>query len=193
MADAWAALLGALIGGGAAIGGQLVSESYKRYRDRRGTAAAIAGEVSAITKRAAMGKTAEVFENLLRMAQRGEKVTFPNLHRDPMAFDPVYEKHLDKIGLLDPDVVMSAAAFYNYLQGLRVFQASIADGTIPAAPNVMKEMIDIWNAAAEEGNRLLSDLQVIAAEPYVRPLRLLKSRTLTNFVVKMKKARNIQE
>src|SRR5690349_12349192 len=147
MAEAWAALLGALIGG-AAIGGQLVSESYKRHRDRRSTAAAIAGEVSAITKRAAMGKTAEHYEHLLRMAERGEKLAFPKLHRDPVAFDPVYEKHLDKIGLLDPDVVMSAAAFYNYLQGLRVFQAAIADGTIPAAPNVIKEMIDIWNAAA---------------------------------------------
>jgi hypothetical protein len=113
------AIIAAAVGATAAIMSGLGVEAYKRHRDRKGIASAIAGEISGIIMMTAKRRHVERFQGALERLDRNEPVVIPGILGVEPKLDPVVEKNLDKLGALGGDLPERIAHFYQFLMGIR--------------------------------------------------------------------------
>jgi hypothetical protein len=98
--QATAALLGAFIGASAGITSGVALEMYKRWRDRQGTASALAGEIASILYMTEKRGHVALFENALPTLDAGQDVSVPDIAPGREFRDPVADRYLDRLGLL---------------------------------------------------------------------------------------------
>jgi hypothetical protein len=161
MDEAAAALTGAFIGASAGIAGGLLLEAYKRRRDRRGTASALAGEIASILFMAERRRYVEFFTGILPQLNAGVDVPIAKFGPGGDYRDPVVDRFLDKIGLLSGDLPERIVRFYSILTGIRRDLERMANGELNAAgkASVIAEDLAIWQEAVALGNQLMADLR----------------------------------
>jgi len=153
-------LVGVVIG---AVSSSFLTEYYKRYRDRRALAFALRGEIRAHLS--ALPAHSTIFKKFAEQARLDQPVAlFPF---DPPS-DPIFEKGVDKIGLLEGDLPERLAYFYARLNGYRrVLQMTsrkhFGETGTPLA-TVFTNMIAQIEEVAPVGQRLVDELGV-TAEP----------------------------
>ena len=165
---------------GAAIGSLLTAmvggvplEDYRRHRDRKSAAAILAAEIEAFLEMAVAFKTVSNIELLLPVFDAGKDVPFPKLYTAPPEFGPLFEKHIDRLGLLPPDVAGRVVRFYHCMIGARAAVKNMFSVDWDDQPHVPKMKaslvrsgIAMWRDAEALGPRLIADLQAIAGEPW---------------------------
>ncbi len=160
-------VLGVVIGAVLAGLGKLVFDLYTRAQDRKGIAAAIAGEVSGIIYATEMTKMVDSFEWLANALRSPSPPSPPwNYVDTEFKVDPVLAAYLPRIGTLGGDLPQRIAHFYNLVGTIRLKQKMMASGLWNDAPLAAADAIDsgiaIWKAAEADGRQLVSDLQAFS-------------------------------
>ena len=169
MDAATAGLIGVVIG---AFSSSFLTEYYKRYRDRRALAFALRGEIRAHLS--AFPTLTKIFTNFADMAVREDPVPLFPFEPPP---DPIYEKSVDKLGLLEGDFPERLAYFYARLNGLRrVLKLAGQNHYGDTGPDLARALNSALSQLEEiepTAQRLIDELGA-AAEPrvyvYARPL-----------------------
>ncbi|WP_148058623.1 hypothetical protein [Pseudomonas frederiksbergensis] len=100
-----------------------LAEDYRRFRDGSTLAAALAGELGSIL--VSLPRLKESIENLIKLCDEGRMVKLPEW---PMPSSPVYERGVDKIGLLEVELSRETSFIYDQIRAFRViFSLSSAD------------------------------------------------------------------
>jgi hypothetical protein len=180
-----ATLVGSFVGASAAIGAGPLLESYKRHRDRSGTASAIAGEIAAIIDISIKRKHAEGFASFLVPLKKGTDVKIGNIvgfNKD--ALDPIIESHIGKLGLLPSSLSRKIAAFYTYLQGIRIDLLRLAsdefDGDPSSKAQIIEEDLALWKQTVDLGNSIIQELDKVSSEKWWLVAILCKAFTWHN-------------
>jgi hypothetical protein len=114
MAELNAALvgfLGVLVG---SYGSNFLAEDYRRFRDGRSLAGALAGELESHGEPIPSVKAG--LESMGDKVLAGDKLELPEW---PIPNSPVFEENAAKIGLLGPDLARDVAYVYEHLRAFR--------------------------------------------------------------------------
>lgn len=162
-----AAILGAFIGGTAIVGSYVILESYKRHRDRQGTASAFAGEIAAELRMGEARKYVENFTTIAAQLEQGDERPFPAIvsgeHRGP---EPALRPLRDRIGMLPGDLPERVAQFHLYLGAIRTDLLRLAEGEFRGRPAdaaiLIREDLHLWvNDTVPLGRQLVTDLRAL--------------------------------
>jgi hypothetical protein len=160
------AVLSGFIGASAGIGSGLLLEAYRRRRDRKGVASALAGEISAILTITSMRQYEQLFAGLLSRIEAGEDVPIPLvITNDPNALDPIIAKHIDKLGMLGGNLPERVAHFHYVLNALRIDAVALAKvptGNVAGKRGVMTQDLALWRDAEPKARALAAQLKKIA-------------------------------
>lgn len=115
-------VVGAIIG---AISSSWLSEYYKRYRDIKALAFALAGELGSHLE-AFSDDVLMQFDALAVMAKNN---AFPGI-TEFESFDFVYEKNIEKLGLLEGTLPLRLVTTYGRIKAGRVALQNIAKGAL---------------------------------------------------------------
>lgn len=129
---AWAVFTAAL-----ALLGKVVFDAWSRGRERRAIAAALAGEIAGYLHNLRPEHTAANLRALAAMpaeARRAALAMFPQLPSG----HPVFDKSLDRLGLLEPGVVRDVSAFYNAITGMRLLCAHVGSERFAKADDALQ-------------------------------------------------------
>jgi hypothetical protein len=156
-----------------AVVGGVPLEHYRRHRDRQSTAAIIAAEIRSFVDMAAAHGTVSNFEKLLPILDANKDVPLPAFYTVPPEFGPIFERHIDKLGLLPPHVAGRVVRFYHHLLSIRSMIKNLVDtdwGNKPETPKIKAAMIRagvrVWTTASDLATPLVRELEHIAAEPW---------------------------
>lgn len=114
MAELNAALvgfLGVLVGG---YGSNFLAEDYRRFRDSRALAGALAGELESHGE--AVPTLKDGLERMGNKVLAGEKLDLPEW---PIPPSPLFDENASKIGLLGPELARDVAYVYEHLRAFR--------------------------------------------------------------------------
>jgi hypothetical protein len=166
-------LLSALVGAATAVLAGIPLEHYKRHRDRRGTAAVIAGEIAALLHVTERGNTIENFRTIQKALEAGKDVPIPEVYTVEPTYGPIFEKLIDKLGLLPVDVAERVVQFYGYLIGIRAVLKNLFSGAWDEMPDPKRTKagqiavgLALWADASAVARPLIDELRTIAAEPW---------------------------
>jgi hypothetical protein len=112
-------LLGTIVGATAAIVGQVISERYKRHRDRQMTARGLAASIEATLLMTDRRGYVPLIEGIVARLKQGQQIKSEKLLDDP-SVDPVTAGMLDRVGLLGHDLPGRIVAFMFVLTGIRI-------------------------------------------------------------------------
>ncbi len=157
------AALGAVI---TAIVGGIPLENYRRHRDRNSTAVILAAEIDALLLITERDCIVEQFEAILRVLDAGKDIETPRMYVEVPQFGPIFETHIEKLGLLSPDLSGRLVRFYHLLIGVRASLHNFvetswpagAEGTKMKAAN-LRAGIAMWLDAEKLGKPLVADLR----------------------------------
>jgi hypothetical protein len=127
----------AVLAVGGAIISKVVYDLWSRWREKRGIAAAIAGELGAYIAFLKMGKPSAHFRTMATMdsAMRVRVLrAFPPLPTS----HPVFDKVADKIGLLPPDDARAISRAYNAVTGFRLHLTNLSSDRFLAADDAVQ-------------------------------------------------------
>jgi hypothetical protein len=150
------------------LGNALFSEHYKRYRERKALAAALAGELAthlgAITE-----ETLKNFEILAAAARAKAFHGFPEFD----ASDLVLEKNVERLGLLDGDLPERVVTVYGHIRAARGALQRIARGAFADRQDIIAATFDYHikqfrEKALPEGKQLVTDLRLEATRAWWR-------------------------
>lgn len=166
-------IIGALIGAAALIAAGVLAESYKRNRDRRSTASAIAGEISTLIAMVKRRRHVEMFDAAKKRLDSGQSVTIRNVVGTGLdgTIDPVAERHIERLGLLsESGLPERIVTFYTNLRGIRIDIVNLAKGAfddnLASKANIIGEDLAIWAETETLGNQLCDELRRIAQEQW---------------------------
>jgi hypothetical protein len=146
----------------------IVLMSFKRHLDRQGVASAIGGEIYSILHMEEKRQTAHYFASLLPRLHAGEHLTYPDLTggaSDPQKLPPIFEKNIDKVGLLPENLPERVVTFHTYLRGIQVDTWNLVKGTFPepaAQANVIQADLALWGDAQQLGASIGVELRRLA-------------------------------
>ena len=160
-------VFGALVG---AISSSWLSEYYKRYRDTKALAFALSGELASHLEAFTPGVIAQ-FDALAIMARENR---FPGL-TEFEGFDLVYDRNIDKLGLLEGTLPFRLVMTYGRIKAGRISLQNIARGGLAhdqgRLGNVISYHMDQWrNYILPEGHALVRDLQTLGQRGFWRSL-----------------------
>jgi hypothetical protein len=166
-------LLTALIGAATAVLAGIPLESYKRHRDRRSTAAVLAGEMASLAHITERGELVKNLETMLRAFESGQNFVVPKVYVVPPEYGPIFEKQIDKLGLLPVDVSDRIVRSYTYLLAFRASMVNLASGVFDASPNsaqakaaLVRAVLALMTDMTTVGMPLIDELRVIANQPW---------------------------
>ncbi len=160
-----AALFGSIATAIAIFAGGLAVEFYKRERDRRGMALALAGAIDALLGLIeARGMTAEL-TGALQELDAGRPVVFGSLVGDNDPFKTITLAYADQIGHLGRDLPFRVARFLTYSQELLHDLARLDrhQDAPPMQAMLIRRMGPVWEMTEELGRGLVGDLRQEAA------------------------------
>lgn len=153
------AFLAALVGALAVVTSGILLEDYKRHRDRQGAASALAGEICSILHMTEQRQYVQAFQGFLARLEAGQQVSVFDIGVTPGKLDPVIEKYIDRLGLLDADLPERIAIFYMQLNGIRLDIANLAAGRwdrdIARKAALIREDLRLWDETASLGQAVL--------------------------------------
>ena len=160
-------VFGALVG---AISSSWLSEYYKRYRDTKALAFALSGELGSHMD----AFTSDVLAQFDELAVMAREDRFPGIPEFE-AFDLVYEKNIEKLGLLEGTLPLRLVRTYGRIKAGRMTLQNIAKGAHAhdqfRIGNVITYHMDQWrNHIHPEGRALMRDLQTLGQRGFWRSL-----------------------
>jgi len=117
MTTAWAILTAAL-----ALLGKIAFDARSCGRERQAVAAALAGEITGYVNNLRPEQATANLRNLAAMPAEARLATFAMFMQLPSGHS-VFDKSLDKLGLLEPGLVRDVSAFYNAVTEIRLLPA----------------------------------------------------------------------
>ena len=151
----------------------ILLESYKRHRDRQGVAAVLGAEITSILHITERGCVIENFAALLPLLDEGTNVPFPQVYTMEPSYGPIFERNIEKIGLLSTDVSVQVVKFYGYIFGLRSALRNLVSGAWeehPRAANIKAAQIRsglmLWSEATTIATPLVTNLRAISSEAW---------------------------
>jgi hypothetical protein len=119
------ALSGAFFTAALALIGNIVYGLWTRYRERRGVAAALAGEIAAYVTVLDAPTTIAAYRRLATLEDDTRRRRLRAMVKPPQGH-PVYDKVADKIGLLPVAEALEVSAIYNVVTGLRILLSNLS-------------------------------------------------------------------
>ena len=165
MSQALAGLLGAFIGALAVMGGGVIAEAYRRYRDRQGIASALAGEIAGLLHMTEKRQYVQFFEGVLPRLESGTDVPIPQFVKSrDNPLDPVIDRYLDRLGHLSGSLPERVVRFYQFVAGIRVDLERITEDGLNVSfkASLVREDLALWKEAVQLGEQLVRELQEIA-------------------------------
>jgi len=164
MSDALAGALLAL--GGALVVGfiaNFVAEDYRRFRDGKALARALAGELSSRSEAVSLLK--EGLTQILSSLKANEKVRLLKVEK---VTDYVFESSITKLGLLEYDLVEDVVYVYENIGAFRsaLGLAAERDTGDPQAVLLIESSLSALGRASKRGNDLPTRLRAYAGRPY---------------------------
>lgn len=171
----------AFVGAATALVAGVPLEHYKRHRDRQGAAAVLVAEISAQIHISEETKSVETFRAFHAKLKSGVNITLPSgLYTAPPEYGPIFEKQIDKLGLLPPPVSARVVEFYGYLIGARTSIRNLVNGAFDGRPDetqmkaaFVQTGLSSWDRATKLADTLIPELHALADEswPLWRPFR----------------------
>jgi hypothetical protein len=160
------------------IAGAIINERYKAHKSRAGVAAVFHAEIAALSGLTATADTVANFTHIAERFEAGEVFVFPKLYAHAPVYGPVFDKHIEHIGLLGVGDAEDVVLFYNYLMGVRSIILNLTSGVwepSPQASAIMAQQIRMglgfWHNCGEITGRLLPSLQATTKAKF-RPWKL---------------------
>ena len=154
-------LLGTIVGALAAIGGQLISEKYRRRCDRQMIARALAGSIQATLMMNERRNYVTYFQGLLQRIDRREQVEFDKLLRNA-SVDPITERMLDRVGMLGGNLPSRIIEFMFVLTSIRIDLVRMGAGEFDQntrdAAHIIREDLKIWDEFEPKARILVKDI-----------------------------------
>ncbi len=157
------AIAGVLMGG---YFNNFLAEDYKRFRESRSLAGALAGELE--SHGAAVPLIKKGLENMIMGLAEGRELTLPEW---PIPSSPIFEENASKIGLLEPELAKGVAYVY---ENIRAFRQSfhLLSKNHPSMPKQWSQSIIIACLAVIEraenaGTPLVDGLKRHASTAYL--------------------------
>lgn len=149
-------------------------ETYKRHRDKQGTASALAGEIFSVLQMSARRNYVPWFTQMVRTLESGTDVKIPNIVQPGgWNLDPVVNAQLSQIGHLGEQVPERVVTFYRYLTGIRGDLIRLAEGQfdndLRQKAGIIREDLALWGETVQLGTSLVKELRTIAAQPWWLP------------------------
>ena len=145
----------------------LVLERARHHRERRGVAAALAGEIWAILDRNRKREHEAVFRGIHARLENGENASVPNIIARPIELDPVIQNHRPRIGILGEPLSRRILVFHSYVREMRFDLMSLADGDwdgdIALKARKLGEDLALWEETKQLGDELVKELQTICS------------------------------
>ena len=156
------AILGAFIGASSGILSGLGVEAFRRDRDARATALAIASSIDTHLWIAEKRGQVEHFRTLLAKLETNEPVQIIGLVDDNNIQDEIAQKHTEKLGLLWDDLGARVVRFFTLLITIRMDIVNLKSGN--AGDNrsmaaIIKQDLMLWAEVESIGQRLVGDLR----------------------------------
>jgi hypothetical protein len=167
MSPGTSAVLGAFIGASAGIGSGILLEMYRRHRDTRGTALALAGEIASLLHMAEVRRYVPAFERFLAELREGHDVSIPRITHGRDYRDPVADRYLDKIGYLPGDLPERIVRFYAVLSGIRhdLDRMSSGEVDLQGKANLIAEDLSLWDDNDDLSEKLIEELRQVGRQP----------------------------
>lgn len=162
------ALVGTIIGACAVTLNGVRLENHKRRRDGQSVAVAMAAAIeTSIWVIERRGHVA-TFQWLLDQARAGTPIQVFGAVDENRLTDPVADKLLESVGLLDPVLASQAIKFFTVLYGLRVDILNLREGRLGSDLGFVVRMLEqdlaLWQETSVNGKRLSIKLRDWAAE-----------------------------
>lgn len=166
-------ILAAAVGAAGAIGAGIVSEWVKRSQAKAAVAGAFYGEITALSSITDDEDTVALWEQIADQFERGELKRFPPMYAPEPSFGPVFESHVQNIGLLSRADAEGVLRFYHTLYGIRFLLRNLTAGawiSLPNGPQIVAQQIrrgvERWRRCAADNVALLSSLRHLAERPF---------------------------
>ena len=149
-----------------------LAEHYRRHRDRRSVATMLAAEVRWMLETGATGEQSmvDMTANLPRIAQ----FDFSEMYTFDPTYAPVYEKSIDRIGLLPAEIAADIVSFFGLMTAVRIQVRnfiSITPGMYPNVTAARQFHIDLgmrhWAQARDLAPQILTRLDKEARRAWV--------------------------
>ncbi len=162
-----AGLLGALIGAGASTVNALVAEGDKRRRDAQAVAVAVAAGIETTIWMTERRGHVATFEWMLQQARLGQPTYVLGAVDEKRMTDPIADKLVDRIGVLEADLATRSYRFFSVTYGLRTDILNLREGRLGTDPafiaHVLEQDLDLWRETEADGKQLVIDLRAVAA------------------------------
>ena len=110
------------------MAGTFGAKVWERRQEARAVRGAFAAEITGLLEIARVRKHDDTMRNWIERWEKGEDYK-PTFHGAPRERDPVFNKNVDKIGLLGDDAA-DVIKLYTQLEALRVQFRAIEDGRL---------------------------------------------------------------
>ena len=171
------ALVGAAIGAVAGVGGTLGLEVMRRRQERRSIASSFAAVIGHIADNLRSGEAACGAEAVAKAIAEGAPFTRPTSRRPP-AQTLIYDRNVDRIGILGPALARRVVAFFTAWQAAlgkwEILKPSSNDAERLETAQTLREIAVLYRSVFTIGDGLADDLMRFARlepsrEPPLRP------------------------
>jgi hypothetical protein len=146
-----------------------IAEDYRRHRDGSALASALAGELGSY--KIAIAGLKDNLKILIDHAAAGRANLLPEM---AMPTDPVFDKTVEKLGLLGTELPESVALAYGRIRGFRTMYALIASGKVGKDAENLKRLyerlLDLVIDAEAQGLDAISQLKIRMHAPFTSGL-----------------------
>jgi hypothetical protein len=160
----WSTVAAAAVGATAGISGGALLEMYKRRRDRRGTAYALAGAIHASVREVQQFKVVEHLTSMVANLDKEPDAVFAaaKLFTDaPVKYNlTVFEKHTDRLGLISPQLSERTILWFSSYAGFQhvLWRMLAKCETNKQAASVIRNLDDNWKEVGGQAPKLAADL-----------------------------------
>ena len=161
MSPTTAALCGSIATAIAIFGGGLAVEAYKRHRDRKGMALALAGAIDALLRLIEARRMPVELEAALGELEAGRRVEFATLINDNAPFQAITLSYANQIGNLGRELPFRVARFLTHCQGLQHDIERLGRGSDQPRTQaaLIRAMLPLWTETGRLGGELVIELK----------------------------------
>ncbi len=160
----WSTVAAAAVGAIAGMSGGTFLEMYKRRRDRRGTAYALAGAIKASVREVHQFKVVEVMTGMVAELDKAPDAPFTAAKRfrdPPVKYNiTVFEKHIDRLGLISPELAERIILWFSSYAGFQhVLWVVLGKAdTNKQAADIIRKIGEAWTDVDAAAPKLAADL-----------------------------------
>ena len=160
----WSTVAAAAVGALAGVSGGTFLEMYRRRRDRRGTAYALAGAIRASASEVRQFKVVETLNGMKSDLEKNPDALFSGtkMFRDgPVKFNlTVFEKHIDRLGLISPELAERTILWFSSYAGFQHVLWTVLGkcDTSRQASAVIQKIDEHWKEVDGAAPMLAADL-----------------------------------